>query len=153
LAQNALPSDFFAATDPTDLSHEAALAGAADQQGLLIFFETPVCPYCKRMRRDVLSRPEVQDYYQQQFRSLAVNSLSEAAIQTWDGQAISLAQFAADNRIRVTPTLVFYDLEGDMLHRHTGIIADPTEFILLGRYVAEAVYLEKAYPEFIRQQR
>jgi len=153
LAENESRDDFFAATNPADLSHEAQLARAAGQQGVLVFFETPVCPYCKRMRRDVLSRPEVQDYYRRHFRTLALNSLSKSAVVLWDGQTSSLEQFAASNRVRVTPTLVFYDLAGEALHWHIGIIADPAEFILLGQYVAEAIYLERAYSEFIRQQR
>ena len=147
--------DFFAAADPPNLQAELGTASNNKQQGVLLFFETPVCPYCKRMKREVLSRTEVQDYYRPYFRALTLNSLSDDELIDFQGQKTTFKQFSSrgGNRVRVTPTMVFYDLEGNSLYRHVGIIANPKEFLLLGKYLAEGYYLRTSYAQFIRLQR
>jgi thioredoxin-related protein len=45
-----------------DLSEELEIAREEGKQGVLLFFEQDECPFCARMKRDVLNRSEVQDY-------------------------------------------------------------------------------------------
>ena len=146
---------FFAAINPANLQAELEIARSLQQKALLLFFETPVCPYCKRMKRDVLSRAEIQKQYRPDFRALALNSLSNDELIDLQGQKTTFKQFSSrgDNRVRVTPTIVFYGLNGHMLYRHVGIIADPSEFLLLGQYVSEDYYLRTSYAQYIRAQR
>ena len=151
------PPQFFA-TEPapeiTDLRQHIEQAKQSGQQGLLLFFETEDCPFCKRMRQQVLNQTEVIDHYRRYYRALAIDSLSGDTLIDFSGNTPSLQDFAQKgNRIRVTPTLIFYDLTGEPLHRHSGIIADPNEFIWLADYVREEQFYEIDYRQYIKFRR
>ena len=152
-----LPDDFFALPNADlDLTRELAVARAAGQQGLLLFFETSDCPFCKRMRREVLSLPEVRRHYRTAYRALALN-LDRAAEQSLtgpSGERTTLDHYARRaNRVRVTPTLLFYDLNGTPVYRQIGIVADPRAFVLLADYVSGGHYRDGDFRSFYAARR
>jgi len=50
--------------------------------------------------------------------------------------------------VRATPVLMFFDLDGKLLARHTGPVKDKDEFLLLGRFVSEGAYATQHFSKY-----
>lgn len=145
------PSFFTGSSD--NLQQEIKLAAEQNKKGLLIFYSTPICPFCKRMKETVLNQPEVQHFFKENFRTIELNILDKQSISNFSGNQTTLNEFAKSNHIRVTPTLTFYDLKGEQLFRQVGIIADPQEFIWMGKYVLEEGFSRENFSHYKRNKR
>lgn len=138
---------FFVATlgdYPADLA-EARKAG---KQGVFTMFSWDECPYCERMKKDVLSLPEVQKYYRDRFLPLMVDTRGSVPITDFNGRQTTEKAFATDQGVRVTPTLVFYDLSGRPLYRHAGEIRDAATMIRLGEFVSSGAYKNQKFADY-----
>jgi thioredoxin-related protein len=142
------PMQHFFAPSLGDLKAEAADARAAGKQALFVMYVWDECPYCERMKRNVLALAEVQDYYRANFAVLAVDVKGAVPIVDFAGGATTEKAFAVAQGIKLTPTMVFYDFEGRPLARHRGEIRDPAEFLLLGRFVASGAYRTRSFAEY-----
>ena len=131
-----------------DLRAEAAEAHKAGQQGLLLMYHFEECPYCARMKREVLARPEVQAYYRKRFRAIAVDTRGSQEMTGFAGKALPENEFARAAGIRATPTFQFYAPDGTLLVAHAGAIYDPAEFMLLGEYVASGAYRSASFAAY-----
>ena len=123
-----------------DLRAEAADAQKAGKQGLVVMYHFDDCPYCTRMKRDVLSRPEVQAHYRARFRAISIDTRGAQEVTGFDGRALLERDFARARSVRATPTFQFFTLDGRLVVTHAGAIHDPAEFMLLAEYVAGGDY-------------
>ena len=128
-----------------DLRAEAAEAQKAGKQALVIMYHFDDCPYCERMKREVLSRPEVQAYFRKRFRAISIDTRGAQEVTGFDGRASVERDFARAIGVRVTPTFQFYAPDGKLLTAHAGAIYDPAEFMLLGEYVASGAHRNASF--------
>lgn len=136
-----------------DFQEELARAREEGKQGIFIFFELTECPFCHYMRQHVLSDPRVQAYYREHFLNFAVDIEGDVEITDFQGNPTTQKAFASANRVRATPVLAFFDLDGKRVARYTGRTSGVEEFLLLGRYVAEGHYRTTSFNRFKRAQR
>jgi len=136
-----------------DFSEELANAREQGKQGIMIFFEMDECPFCHWMKLNVLNKPEVQKYYREHFLMFPVDIEGDVQITDFSGNATTQKEFANKNRVRATPVIAFFDLDGKLVHRHTGRTSDAGEFMLMGRYVAEGKYKQMRFTKFKRENR
>lgn len=137
-----------------NFAEEAQSAKADGKQAILIFFEMDECPFCHYMKGNVLNRPDVQAYYRQNFLNFAVDIEGDIEVTNFRGQQMAQKDFAfKENRVRATPVIAFYDLQGKEIFRHTGRTSGAEEFMLMGRYVAEGVYKQMPFTRYKREQR
>jgi len=50
--------------------------------------------------------------------------------------------------VRATPTMLFFDLDGKLITRHTGPTKSKAEFLLLGQYVADGAYATEPFTKY-----
>lgn len=131
-----------------DLRAEAAAAQKAGKQALLVMYHFEECPYCARMKREVLPRPEVQAYYRKHFRAIAIDTRGSQEVVGFDGRALPEKDYARAAGVRATPTFRFYAPDGRLLAEQRGAIFDPAEFILFGEYVASGAYRNASFASF-----
>jgi len=131
-----------------DLRAEAAAAQKAGKQGLVVMYHFDDCPYCARMKREVLSRPEVQAWYRKHFRAIAVDTRGALEVTGFSGKALTEKEFARAAGVRATPSFQFYAPDGRLLATHAGAIYDPGEFMLLGEYVASGAYRNASFAAY-----
>jgi thioredoxin-related protein len=137
-----------------DFSEELQHAREQDKKGVIIFFEMDECPFCHYMKENVLNQPSVQDYYRKNFLLFSVDIEGDVEIVDFTGESMSQKDFAfKKNRVRATPVIAFYDLNGERIHRHTGKTSGVEEFMLMGRYVAEGQYATMPFTRFKREQK
>ena len=156
-AQAAEPSDasthFF---DQTwgDFHEELARAKQEGKQGILIFFEMDECPFCHYMKQNVLNQPEVQEYYHKHFLNFTVDIEGDLEVTDFHGKRVKQKDFAfKEYRVRATPVIAFFDLNGKLIHRHTGKTAGVDEFMWMGQYVADGIYKQMPFTRYKRKKR
>ena len=143
-------SDAFFSASSTDLQQVLTQA-RQERKGLVALFEMAGCSECRKLRETVLRDPAVQNYYRQHFLSVSFDLASLTPLTDFTGQTVTPVQLALAYRVRVSPTLVFYDASGQPVTHFTGPIQDAAEFLQLGRYVADAAYESAPFRTYQQQ--
>jgi thioredoxin-related protein len=147
-AQAAEPWEGFFDPFLGDLKSELADARAAGKKGVVVMYHFEECPYCRRMKREVLPRPEVQRAYRADFTVVAIDTRGAQAITAPDGRELPEKEFARSEGVHATPTFDFYAPDGQRMYRQVGGMFDPAEFLLLERYVASGAFRTQTFAQF-----
>lgn len=148
------PYEHFFSQTLGDFSEELEVAREEGKQGILIFFEMDECPFCHRMKETVLNRPDVQEWYREKFLCFSVDIEGDIEVTSFDGDTMSAKNFSGRlNRVRATPVLAFYDLEGQPVARYTGATRDAREFMWLGEFVADGHYQTTNFTRYKRAKK
>lgn len=97
-----------------DLRAEARAARGAGIP-LVIFFSEQGCPYCERARRDHLAPLAADAATRSGFALVEIDIRSEAPLAGFSGAPTTHSRFAAANRVKWVPTLMFVDASGNAL--------------------------------------
>lgn len=143
-------SDFFDETFG-NLQDELATAKENGKQGVFLFFEMEECPFCDRMKKTILVQPEVIKYFKEHFLTYQIDIEGASTLIDFDGtegtsQSISEKKY----RVRATPVMMFFDLEGNPTARYTGPTKTADEFMLLGKFVVDGIYKEMSFTKYKR---
>jgi len=131
-----------------DLRSELADAKAAGKRGVVVMYQFEACPYCQRMKREVLLKPEVQQAYHGDFTVVAIDTRGAQSITGVDGKVLPENQYAKAVGVLATPTFDFYAPGGKRMYRHVGGIFEVADFMLLERYVASGAYRSRSFAQF-----
>ena len=142
------PRAFFFTQTFGDLPEEMVAARDEGKLGMLLFFESEYCQYCKYMLSKVLSDSRVQDWYRQRFVNIAVDIHGDVELTDFDGITLPSKIFSDHRRIYLTPVVAFLDLTGAEIYRHLGMVRTPEEFLLMGEYIEGKHYLDTEYEVF-----
>lgn len=133
-----------------DLKAELADAKAAGKKAVLLMYEQEGCPACLYMKQNVLNRVDVQTLYRRQFTMFTIDLFGAVPLKDFKGRDISEKAFAAEAKVRATPTFAFHDLNGTEVVRITGAVRDVEEFKLLAEFVASGAYRIRPFAEHRR---
>jgi len=121
----------------------------SSRRPVLVDVYTDWCGWCRRMERDVYSRPDVQEYLARRFVSVKLDAESRAPAR-YETRRITEQGIASRFRVSGYPTTVFLRSDGTHLVNVPGYVpAD--RFLLLLRFVGDG-HLErgKSFDEFVR---
>jgi thioredoxin-related protein len=150
-AQTRDPGQYFFDPKLGDFHAELAHARQEGKAGVMLFFEMADCPFCARMKATVLNQTDVQAYYRKHFLLFPVDTKGDLPMTDFKGKDTVEKDFAFQNRVRATPVIAFFDLDGNLVTRYTGATRDKEEFLLLGKYVVEGAYKQMPFIKY-RQQ-
>lgn len=137
-----------------DFTEEMDIAREEGKKGVVIFFEMHECPFCERMRDTVLNHVDVQDFYRRNFRIFTVDIEGDTEVVDFTGNEMLAKDFAFKlNKVRATPVIAFYDLDGERVVRFTGAVRSKQEFLWLGEFAANGYYRETNFTRFKRAMR
>ena len=145
------PGSYFFNPKLGDFRAELSTAREEGKAGVMLFFEMDDCPFCARMKATILNQSDVQDYYRNHFLIFPIDTKGDAPMMDFNGRETREKDFALENRVRATPVIAFFDLEGKLIVRHTGPTKDKDEFLLLGRYVVEGTYKQMPFVRYKHQ--
>lgn len=134
------PVNYFFQPKFGDFQADLQEAKKQGKKGIFLFFEMDDCPFCERMKTTILNQSDVQDDFRSKFLVYSIDINGDTEISDFQGKPTTEKAFAFGLRVRATPTLLFFDLDGKLAARHTGPTKDKAELLLLGQYVAEGAY-------------
>jgi len=142
------PAKFFFNDTWGDYKEELKNAKDQGKDGIMIFFEMKDCPFCHYMKTNVFNQPQVQEYFRKHFLLFSVDIEGDVEMKNLQGKAMLQKEFAfREHRVRATPVIAFFDLNGKKVHHHVGKTTGIEEFMWMGDYVVSGAY--KTMP-FIR---
>ena len=142
------PGNFFFQPKFGDLQADLQEAKKQGKKGVFLFFEMDACPFCERMKTTILNQSEVQDAFRADFLLYPIYVNGDTEMTDFQGKPTTEKDFAFALRVRATPTLLFFDLDGKLVTRHTGPTKDKAELLLLGKYVAEGAYVTQPFVKY-----
>lgn len=142
------PGNFFFQPKFGDLQADLKEARKQGKKGIFLFFEMDGCPFCERMKNTILNQSDVQDAFRAQFLLYPIDVNGNAEITNFQGKPTTEKDFAFALRVRATPTLMFFDLDGKLATRHTGPTKDKAEFLLLGKFVTDGAYATQPFVKY-----
>lgn len=152
VAEERNPESHFFDPKLGNFQEELAVAKQQGKQGIMLFFEMEDCPFCARMKATILNQSEVQDFFRKHFLIFPVDTQGDVPMVDFKGKETVEKTFALQQRVRATPVIMFFDLEGNPVARHTGPSKDKDDFLMLGRYVVEGAYREMPYERYKKAQ-
>ena len=148
------PYDYFFQQSLGDYAEELEVAKEEGKKAVMLFFELDECPFCHYMKNTVLNQPEVQAYYRKHFALFPIDIEGDIEMTDFSGKQMKMKDFAFKlNRVRATPVIAFYDLEGKRIVRFIGKTSGVEEFMQLGRFVAEGKYKTMRFTKYKRELR
>ena len=137
-----------------DYSEELENARSDGKKGVLLMFEMDECPFCERMAKTILNQPEVIKFYKQHFNIFRIDIEGDVEITDFHGKTVSEKDFAfRQHRVRATPVIAFFDLDGNRIMRYTGATSTVEEFIWLGEFVLQKKYKEMSFTKYKKTKR
>ena len=144
----AAPGDEFFGASFGDYAAELKTAREQGKRGILLVLEAEGCPFCRRMREEIMSQRAVRDYYHRHFNVFSLDVNGSVVITTPDGKEQTEKAFARSLKFKGTPTFVFFGPDGRELARYTGATRDAETFLALGRFVAEGHAQKMSFEQF-----
>ena len=141
--------DFFVSSFG-DMQEEMENAEANNKKGVFIFFSMDSCPWCQKMHKEVLPKPEIIEYFSKHFINIEVNIKGNNEMVDFNGDEIEQKKFALKYKVWATPVLAFFNLEGKEIVRRTGP-ANFDDFMLLAKFVATQAYKKTNFVKYKRK--
>lgn len=120
---------------------------AGDGTPILVEIYTSWCPYCQRMQETVYSDAEVQEYLDDNFTYVRLNSDTTGARHQYADRSLSTKQLASVLGAKGVPTTVFLEPDGTPIARQPGFI-ERSMFLTMLRFVGSDAYQDQSYQEF-----
>jgi protein SCO1/2 len=103
------------------------------------------------MKLHVFSDPRTEREWARQYRTVRIDLGKDTALTEPDGKASSTARLAQRLGVTGTPAFAFFDGDGGLRYRHSGLIAQAPDFVRLGQFVTQAAYDEQPFGDYLRQ--
>lgn len=116
---------------------------------LAIFFHQDGCPYCNALVERNLSQKDIADKVQKHFDIIGINMWGDREVNYIDGNKYIEKTFAEKLKVQFTPTILFYDEEGNIVLRLNGY-RPPNQFSVDLDYVALKKEKDTDYREFVK---
>jgi len=131
-----------------DFREELADARGAGKQGIVFIYQQDPCPYCERMKANILSRADVQKWYGERFAAYAIDVRGSTAMTDFAGRRTTEGGYAREVLVRGAPAMDFYDIRGRLVARVPGEIPDWKTFLALGDWVASGAHAKQTFEQF-----
>jgi len=120
----------------------------ASGKRLLLYFYQDGCPYCARLLNENLSQQGIVEQMKRDFDVIAINMWGDREVTGLDGKETTEKQFAVDNRIMFTPTLLFLNERGEHVLRLNGYYP-PHKFKVALDYVSGRLEGKEKYRDYL----
>ncbi len=134
-----------------DFQEELSTAKEEGKKGIFVFFEMDECPFCHRMKTTIFNQPDVIEAMRRDFLAFRWDIEGDTEVVDFDGEQGTMKQLAEKKyRVRATPVMVFFDLNGKPVLRYTGPTRTKREFLWMIEYVRDGHYRDISFARFKR---
>ncbi len=114
---------------------EDVAEAAEDNRRVVLFFHQEGCPYCNLMVERNLSQKDISEAMQRDFDAISINMWGDREVVGLKGFETTEKKFSANLKVQFTPTLLFFDEQGEVVLRLNGYIP-PETFKVAMEYVS-----------------
>jgi len=142
MIRNITVPDWFKSTF-LDLPEDLESAIDSGKQGLIVYFSQRHCAYCEAMQKTVFNRPDLQAYIERYFDVVAIDVWGKLEVTTMAGESSNETKFANDEGTYFTPSLLFYNAQGEEALRLRGyyppyVIRSALDYVISNSYRKES---------------
>lgn len=126
--------DWFKESPFHDLVEDLDEARSKGKKGLMVLFTTEGCSYCSLFIKRSLGNPEISAAVQKSFDSIGMEIFNDVGMTNPGGVSTTIKQFAKEEGVQFSPTLLFYGEGGKRELRVIGY-QSPERFRVILDYV------------------
>ena len=141
---------WFKATPFFELDEDLAKAISDGKHGLMLLFTSEGCSSCDVFIRKSLGNPEIASMVRKHFDSVGMDVFSDADMVDPGGAEMTMKAFASREGAEFSPTLLFYDKDGERVLRVTGL-QSPEKFKIILNYVIGQHYRNESLGNFLNR--
>jgi thioredoxin-related protein len=120
------------------------------KRGLIVYFGQEYCPYCKALLEKDFGRSDIARYTRKYYDVVAIDIHGQKTVTDLQGRDISERQYADEEKVNFTPTLIFYDGEHKEALRLQGYYP-PYKFRAALEYVADGYYKAETFRDYLHR--
>ena len=118
-----------------DLKDDLDEAIAGNKKGIILYFGSKDCPYCKAFIDNNWQRKDIVRYTRKNFDVIAIDTKGKKNITDFNGLVYGEKEFSHKIKTNFTPSLLFFDGEGNNILRLSGY-QQPYRFMAALEYIA-----------------
>jgi thioredoxin-related protein len=131
-----------------ELDDDLAEAVANGKRGIVVYFGQKRCAYCKMLMEVNFQTPDIVTYTREHFDVIPIDIWSPEDVTLPDGTQMSERDYSVSLGTNFTPSLVFYDADGNIALRLRGYYP-PYQFRAALEYVADGHYKREKFPVYM----
>jgi len=131
-----------------DLREDLQEARASGKAGLIVYFGQKYCAYCRQFLEKDLAKEDIRAYMQEHFDIIGIDIHGQNTVTDLEGETLDESHFASRERTNFTPSLIFYDRDGEEVLRLRGYYP-PYRFRAALEYVADGHYRHEEFREYL----
>ncbi len=135
-----------------DLGDDLADAQDSGKTGLMLYFGSEGCAYCKAFVEHTLADPKLQADLRARFDAIGLDMFSDLEMTDFAGERLRVKDFAIREGASVSPTLLFYGADGEPLLRIRGYYP-PARFRTVLDYLGGGHYRTETLRTFAARQK
>lgn len=120
----------------------------AGKAGLIVYYGQKYCAYCKAFLKHDLEKKDIQTYLRKHFDIVGVDIHGFREVTGMDGEVLSESAFSRKQQINFTPSLVFYNTDGEEALRLRGYYP-PYRFRAAMEFVADKHYSNENFRDYL----
>jgi len=131
-----------------DLDQDLQDSLAAGKQGLLVYFGQKRCAYCHKLIKVNLGLEDIAEYTQRHFDVVPIDVWGVQEVTDIEGERLTERDLALREETNFTPSILFYDAEGEIALRLRGYYP-PYQFRAALEYVADGHYKRESFRDYL----
>lgn len=120
------------------------------KRGLIVYFGQKHCPYCKMLMTVNFAKSDIATYTRTHFDFIATDIWGDRTVTDFSGATFTEKEFAEQQQATFTPTLLFFDADGNEALRLRGYYP-PYRFRAALEYVADGHYQKETFREYLER--
>lgn len=130
---------------------EDVTEAARNGKRLMIYFGQDGCPYCAELFNNNFSQAHIVDYTRRYFDAIDLNMWGNREVTDFSGKAMPEKDLAVKLKVWFTPTLLFFNEQGEQVLRINGYYP-PHQFLAALKYVGEKQEKRMTFKEYLARQ-
>jgi thioredoxin-related protein len=130
-----------------DLREDIREATREDKR-LLLYFGQDGCPYCKALMKVNFTQPDIVATTRRHFVPIALNLWGDREVTWIDGRKVSEKELGRILKVQFTPTLLFFDEQGNVALRLNGY-SPPARFRVALDYVSRRLEKRQSFTDYL----
>jgi len=133
-----------------DLREDLQEARQAGKKGIALYFGQKHCAYCKALMEINFTKPDIVEYVRKHYDIIPLDIWGSRSVTLFDGSEISESELAALEETNFTPSLIFFDENGQQAHKMRGYYK-PYRFRAMMKYIVENFYRSESFREYLER--